>query len=223
MIRYSASKLKLYKTCKLKYDLYYNKEIIIDEGLTADTAFGLIIHEIAEKYDGNYDTIINIINEYKKVLNSEFIKLIPQTVFNMLTWLKKYQDKKSINEVELELKNDDYWLYGLADKLFPDGKIFVDYKTARSNVRENHIFQMRLYNLILSKQWKCNPKDIKCIIYYPRIDQEDKILFNNKEIELFEKELKKLILDIETNDIWEPTQGYHCKWCPYKKSGHCPL
>jgi len=223
LTRYSASKLKLYKTCKLKYDLYYNKEIKIDKGLTSDTAFGLTIHEIAEEYDGNYDKILEIVNKYRNDLDNSFIKLIPQTVFNMLTWLKKYEDKPSTNEEELELKNDDYWLYGLADKIFTKSKIFVDYKTARSNVRENHIFQMRLYNLILSKQWNCEPREIKCIIYYPRIDQEDKILFNNKEIELFEKELKKTILDIETNKKWEPCEGYHCRWCSYKESGHCPL
>jgi len=141
----------------------------------------------------------------------------------MFGWLEKYSQYPSVNEGELELKNDDYWLYGLADKLFLEHKMFVDYKTAKVNMRDRHLFQMKLYNLILSKKWKCEPKEIKCIIYYPRIDEEDKILFSNNEIYLFEKELKKQIFDIETNKIWKPTESYFCRWCEYKESGHCPI
>ena len=50
--RYSASGLKMYKSCKLKFDLYYNKEIKIEKPITADTIFGLLVHEVAENFNG---------------------------------------------------------------------------------------------------------------------------------------------------------------------------
>ncbi len=222
MKRYSASGLKQYKACKLKYDLYYNQEIKIERPVTSDTVFGLLIHEIAENFDGkNFKQILEIVNKHKPNLTPDFISLLPQTIDNMMAWLKKHSTP-SVNEAELELKTDEYWLYGLADKLFIEDKVFVDYKTAKSNFRENHIFQMKLYNMILSKKWECDPKEIKCIIYYPRIDEEDKILFNNTEIKLFEKEIKNIILDIETNKTWKPTESYGCRWCEYKEA-HCPI
>jgi CRISPR/Cas system-associated exonuclease Cas4 (RecB family) len=222
--RYSASGLKTFKSCRLKYNLYYNKEIKIERPITADTIFGLLVHEVAENFNGsNHKEMLEIVNKHKDNLTREFKLLLPQTLENMFNWLKKYSEYPSVNEGELELKNDDYWLYGLADKLFIENKMFVDYKTAKVNMRDRHIFQMKLYNLILSKKWNCEPKEIKCIIYYPRIDEEDKILFNNNEIYLFEKELKKNILEIETNTNWSPSESYFCKWCEYKESGHCPI
>ena len=222
--RYSASGLKTYKSCKLKYNLYYNKQLRYEKPITADTIFGLLVHEVAENFNGkNHKEMLKIVNKYKNDLNPEFKRLLPQTLENMFDWINKYSKWSSTNEGELEWKDENYWLYGLADKMFEDHKIFVDYKTARVNVRDRHIFQMKLYNLILSKKWNCEPKEIKCIIYYPRIDEEDKILFSNEEIYLFDKEIKKQIADIETNKIWKPTESYFCRWCEYKESGDCPL
>jgi len=167
MKRYSASGLKTYKLCKLKYDLYYNQEIKIDRPITSDTVFGQMIHEVAESYTGkNYKQVLEIVNKHKSNLDKEFKSLVPQTIENLFSWLDKYSKYSSVNEQELELKTDDYWIYGLADKLFVDKKMFADYKTAKLNNRDNHIFQMKLYNLILSKTWGIEPKEIKCIIYY---------------------------------------------------------
>ena len=47
-------------------------------------------------------------------------------------------------------------------------------------------------------------------MYYllSRIDEEDKILFSNDEIYLFDRELKKRISDIEMNKVWKPTESY---------------
>ncbi len=223
MKRYSASGIKTYKSCKLKYDLYYNKELKLEKPITSDTMFGQMIHEVAEFYTGkNYKQILEIVNKYKSSLDKEFKSLVPQTIENLFSWLNKYSKYESLNEQELELQTEDYWVYGLADKLFIKDKMFADYKTSKSNFRDNHLFQMKLYNLILSKKWNCQPKDIKCIIYYPRINEEDKILFNDVQINLFEKEIKDIIFEIETNKKWEPTQSYGCKWCEYKK-GYCPI
>lgn len=222
--RYSASGLKTYKSCKLKYNLYYNKKLRYERPITADTTFGLLVHEVAEYFDGkNHKDMLAIVNKYKNDLNPEFKRLLPSTLEHMMAWINKYSKYPSTNEGSLELKNKDYWLYGLADKIFLEHKMFVDYKTARVNIRDRHIFQMKLYNLILSKQWNCEPKEIKCIIYYPRINEEDKILFSNNEIYLFDKKLQKQISDIEMNKVWEPTESYFCRWCEYKKSGDCPI
>ena len=84
--------------------------------------------------------MLEIVNKHKNDLTPEFKRLLPSTLDNMFNWLKKYSTMPSINEGELEWKDDNYWLYGLADKLFKENKIFADYKTARLNMRDNHIF-----------------------------------------------------------------------------------
>lgn len=220
-MRFSASRLKLFNTCKLQFKYKYVDKLPEEREDTPDTFFGLLVHEVAEIYDGEKKDAIPIVRKYNDKLNEEYKQALPQTLNNLFKWYKKYKKYNSINEIELELKTEKYWLYGLVDKFFQDQKIFVDYKTARSANRERHIFQMKLYCLMISQLYEVQPKDVKCLIYYPRIDEEDKFMFSNSEIAMFEKHIIKLINEIEINEEWPPTKGYHCKWCGYKDK--CPL
>lgn len=220
-MRFSASRLKLFNTCKLQFKYKYVDKLPEDREDTPDTFFGLLVHEVAEIYTGNKKKALPIVRKYSDKLDQEYKQALPQTLKNLFNWYKKYKNYSHENEIELDLKTDKYWLYGLVDKFFKDQLIFVDYKTARSANRERHIFQMKLYCLMISQLYNVEPKDVKCMIYYPRIDEEDKFLFSNQEIAMFEKEIMKLISEIEMNEEWEPEEGYHCKWCGYKNK--CPL
>ena len=220
-MRFSASGLKTYKSCKLKFKYHYIDKLPEEREDTPDTFFGLLVHEVAEIYDGNKKKALPIVKKYSDKLNQEYKQALPQTLKNLFNWYKKYKNYNSENEIELNLKTKKYWLYGLVDKFFHDHNIFVDYKTARSANRERHMFQMKLYCLMISKLYDVEPKGVKCMIYYPRIDEEDKFLFSNQEIAMFEKEIMKLISEIEMNEEWPANRDYHCRWCGYKK--YCPL
>lgn len=220
MNRYSSSKLKTFESCSLKYKNQYIDKISIEQPITPDTQFGLLVHKAAEIYNGkNKKEIVKLVRKY--ALNEEYKNVLKHTLQNIKLFYEKYNKIEAKVEQEIFYKND-IWLYGLVDRLMFDPLISVDYKTSKSNNRDNHIFQMRLYTLILSKQFNEEPKNIKCIIYYPRIGEEDKIMFSNQEIDIFEKDIYSLINKIENNDRWTANKGYHCKWCGYYNTKYCP-
>jgi RecB family exonuclease len=223
-IRYSPSKLKTFKSCKLQYKLNYLDKIVLPQPYSPETVFGTMIHKLAEIYNGaNKSELVKLVKNYK--LNQEFREAIAPTLKNFFLFWEKYKDYPAETEKGYELKNDDYWLYGIVDRRITKANneiIVVDYKTAKNENRDGHLFQMQIYNLMLSKLTGKEPAEIKCLIYYPRIHVEDKYLFSNKEIADFEQEIKSLITTIETNTDWEPTASYACKWCAYKEK-HCPI
>lgn len=223
MNRYSSSKLKAFDTCRLRYKKHYLDKIRIEQPITADTQFGSLIHEVAEKFRGdNYKELVKLSRKYE--LNEEFRSVLAQTYKNVFSFIRKYEKNEAQLEQEIEWIDEDenIWLYGLVDRLLKSPLISVDYKTSKNPNRDRHIFQMRLYALIISKIYEIEPKDIKCIIYYPRVDVEDKFLFSNQEIQLFEDNIKNMIATIESNTDWSPSTGYHCRWCEYNKTHHCP-
>ena len=223
MNRYSPSKLKTFQSCPLQYKLQYVDKICIPQPITADTQFGSMIHKMAEIFDGtNKIDLIKLVKNYQ--LNEEFRGAIVPTLRNFFLFWEKYNKYPFKTEKGYDLKTDDLWLYGIVDRIITkanDELIVVDYKTAKNENRDGHLFQMRIYNLMLSRLFNKEPKEVKCIIYYPRIHVENKYLFTNKEINNFEQELKSLIQTIESNMEWTPRPGFHCKWCGYKDK-HCP-
>ena len=220
--KYSPSAIKTYESCPKKYDLGYNQNIWPPPGAPDHfTAFGYIIHEIAEHYTGNNPkNAIKIVNKYKQYLTDEFkLELLP-TIKNLYKWCDKNIKDDTLREYRLELKEDDLWIGGIIDDLMPDRKLFTDYKSGYP-ATERHMFQMKLYATILYKKWKCEPKDIKCILYYPKVDVQDFIMFKNKEIYDFEKELKEKINEIENRKEWPEQPGFHCRWCDYQTMKLC--
>ena len=223
LIKYSSSRIKKYDSCPLQYKKHYLDKIRPKQPKTSDTEFGGFFHKAAEIYTGgNNKEIVKLTRDYE--LNADYKRLIIPSLNNFKQFYEKYDKFKTTTEQEWEWKTDDIWLMGIVDLLIETNKglISVDYKTARSSNRDRHIFQMRLYNLIISKTLDVDPKEVKCIIYYPRPNIEDKFLFSNKEIQLFERDLRNKIDKIETTKVFESKEGYHCRWCPYFNTENCP-
>lgn len=191
--------------------------------ISFDSEFGSFFHKVAEIYNGKNDIeIVKLTRNYK--FNSEYKKYIIPSIRNLKKFYNKYNNSDSTTEQEWEWKNESIWLVGVIDKLISidGGLISVDYKTSKYPNKARHLFQMRMYNLILSKKLSLESKQIKSIIYYPRPDTEEKFLFSNKEIALFERDLRNKINEIENTTTFKPEIGYHCKWCEYKNTSHCP-
>jgi hypothetical protein len=164
---------------------------------------------------------VKLVRKYE--LDEEYKSFLIPTIRNIIQFYNKYKDYKSVEEEDFEFKDDTIWIYGQIDKLMRNSSnlICIDYKTAKSANRDRFVFQMRFYNLILSKRLQLDPSIIKCIIYFPRPDVEDKFMFSNKEINLFEGEIRNKIVEIETNTIWEAHKDYHCRWCEFFNTPHC--
>jgi len=208
----------------MKFDLGYNQNIWPPPGIPDHyTAFGYIVHEIAELYNGTNmrEVSLKIIKKYKRYLTNDFKLAIPKTITNLRKWCDKNVKEDTLKEFRLEWKDDDLWIGGIIDDLMTERKMFTDFKSGYPNL-DRHIFQMRLYCTILYKKWKCEPKDIKCILYYPKVDSQDFIIFKNEEIYQFEKDLKDKINEIENRTEWLPTTGFHCRWCDYPLMKLCP-
>jgi hypothetical protein len=85
------------------------------------------------------------------------------------------------------------------------------------------MFQMSFYNFMIAKKYDKDPKDVKCIIYFPRPDAEEKIVFNKTKFQKFEAGIYRKIEQIETNTNWEYTKSGLCPWCKYANTEHCPI
>ena len=221
---FSPSKLKTYDGCKLQFKLHYVDKIRPPQPVTSDLQFGSFVHKFAELYDGsNIKELVKLQREF--VFDATYKEATAQTLKNFIKFYDKYDKYDFESEQSFSLDLEDYSLYGIIDRIMntKKGRIVVDYKTSKSPNRDRHIFQMRFYNLMVSKKYNIEPKDTKCLIYYPRIDVEDIFLFSNKEIEVFGKQVEDKIKKIRTEEKWNPNKGYHCKWCAYKESGHCPI
>lgn len=225
--RFSTSKIKVFDQCKLQYKLKYVDKIKIEQPDTPDLVFGRMIHKVAEIYDpekDNKEEIVKIVKEFPE-LPKEYKALIPQTYKNLLhSFFDKYGKYPAKTETEYNFQDDEVWIYGIVDRLIEqeDAYIAVDYKTSKTRGLDRHIFQLKFYTVLLSKNHDISPDKIRLMIYYPRIDEYDRTQFSNSEISLFEKELRRKIRKIQDNKKWNATQGFHCRWCPFFKTEYCP-
>jgi len=186
-----------------------------------DINFGLMFHKMAEIYNGeNKQDLIPVAKEY--ALNKEYKAHVVPAINNFFAFFDKYKHYEYETEKEYELKTDQFWLYGIIDRIMQRAKdlVVVDYKTAAYANRSRHEFQMKFYSLMVSKITDIEPRDIKTLIYFPRPNVEEKFAFSNGEIAKFESEITTMIKKIEDNKKWEPSKGFHCRWCLYKSL--CP-
>ncbi len=225
-MRYSPSRLKTFENCPLSFKLKYLDKIEIEQKVRFDAQFGSFIHKFLELFDGtNAVELTKLVDEFK--FSPEFKEITPRTLKNAMKFYKKYSHLKSEAEKEMEIEVDDgLHMHGIIDKIsYPSETsiIYTDYKTAKTANRDNHIFQMKFYNLMLSKILKLEPKDIKCMIYYPRIDIEDKFIFSNEEMKAFELVLRQKIKKVETETEFKANPGFLCKYCDYNNTKYCTV
>jgi CRISPR/Cas system-associated exonuclease Cas4 (RecB family) len=224
MNRYSASRLKTFDGCNLKFKLVYVDQIQTEQVFSPEAEFGSFFHKFAELYDGtNLMSLIKLNREFK--LTDDYKKEVSKSLKHFIEFFNKYKKLEYRTEKEYELKTDDFWIHGIVDRVMfgEDQTILVDYKTSKFASSEYHLFQMKLYNLILAENLQKAPSAIKTIIYFPRPNQEEKLLFTDIQMENFKKELVQKIETIETCKDWKATKSYGCKWCNFFNTKHCQL
>ncbi|MCB0749000.1 MAG: PD-(D/E)XK nuclease family protein, partial [Ignavibacteriae bacterium] len=186
----SASKISLFLQCPRKYQLTYefgygeltklfkdadeyefnSKE---EEENVPGNILGKIVHSILEKGTEHNllkneidfsiemeDELISYNEDSKNKLRHEIINLI-EDFYNSNSFMKISEQKNYQNEIEIYKRENDYYLYGIIDKLIieNDKIIITDYKTdkiSKKNIKEKsetYLNQLMFYAYILSSKF----------------------------------------------------------------------
>jgi ATP-dependent helicase/nuclease subunit A len=202
---------------------------------------GKIIHKVLQKeieINNLENFITNEVNySYKHLFKSEeikrsFVEELRKTLANYYSSDEvKYLNGFSIykNEMEIYLKEDEYFLFGIIDKIIEAGKkiIIVDYKTDaidKNNLNtraEDYLNQLKFYVYIVSKLYKdFNLFEIR-IVFLQFPDNPFTIIYNRKKLGDIKAEILFLIKGILRAEY--PKNLSHCSECNFSINNKCVL
>jgi ATP-dependent helicase/nuclease subunit A len=250
----SATKIAVFSQCPLKYYMMYNLglgDIIkkLKEAQTFDelnveseekiqpNLAGTIIHNILqnEPTKENLDEIIfssvknniNILSEINlENLYSE-IKQQLEKYFSSDVYMRITSYPKFYNEYQIYLKENDYFLFGIIDKIIADENklIIVDYKTDSvnsNNVQKKikHYFnQLMFYAYISSKYFDSHKKVELNLVFIksPELSYTHEV--SNDEVLNFGGQIYRIIQEIRS-EKFQPDLS-HCESCVFYHNKSC--
>ncbi len=187
-------------------------------------------HQLSEFIDDSINNEISTFNidaEQKNLFKND----IKEDIHNFyksseFSDLKRY--KNYYNEYEVYAKENDYFLYGIIDKLIIDNEkaIIVDYKTDLVKEKEleeksnSYFNQLRFYSYVVSRLFdKIKFYELRLIfIKWPQYPQ--KINLSNKDFEPVKGEIKSMVDEIRRQNYIRNLD--HCKSCGYSlKNNRC--
>ncbi|MCP5063946.1 MAG: UvrD-helicase domain-containing protein [Ignavibacteriae bacterium] len=245
----SASKISLFLQCPKKYELTYelgyyeivklykdvsssdefnNKEE--DANIGANIG-GKIVHAILEKDTEQnelesqterllkFETELQYLDEEKKNnFKEELLKLLNNYYSSEIyDEFKKYSNYE--NEFEIYIKENDYYLYGIIDKLIilDDKIIIVDYKTDKVNPKniasksEVYFNQLLFYSYLLRDKFP-NAKTFELrLIYIRDVETKSVKIVQRSEVKNFGKVIKDSVYKIRIKEFNKDKSN--CKNC----------
>jgi len=191
--RWSASKVKMYKSCELAYNLKYNKHLRNTNDVPQpDIEKGLAIHLFAElvaKAIVKGERIVKDVIQ-KKVADKYDLSIIDKTAyFNavnaVLVFFKTFKGGITLERFEVIPEKWENWtignedFVGIIDLLLIDKKTkeiyIIDYKSSKSKDMKRHDFQLKIYTYYLFQNYGYDlEKDLDKIhvgIFYPYVDE----------------------------------------------------
>ncbi|MBN2571830.1 MAG: UvrD-helicase domain-containing protein [Ignavibacteriales bacterium] len=200
---------------------------------------GLVIHSLLEK-KLDLDNLKRDVNsqlksrlKFTQVSNNEFSKLsediisLLQNFYKSNTYRELEKYKNFENEYEIYIKKDDYYLYGIIDKLiFDDNKIvIVDYKTDDIKEKEiqdranNYLIQLTFYSYLIScSNPKVNNFEIR-IIFVQHPENVFVKTITKTEFNRFEIDVNKVVQEIRAGKF-NPNYNF-CKNCYFYFENKC--
>jgi len=252
----SASKISVYNQCPLKYNLVYDLGFtsLFYKGKENELKFdfsnennddsaslpanmkGSIIHKILEE-DTN---IANLKKRIEELLlqNSRLVRRIEldeakESIFNLVSIYYNSQIYKKIcisknyfNEFEIYIKQNDFYLYGIIDKLIIENQtaIIIDYKTdnlekySANEKLENYKYQLMFYAYLVSKMYP-KIKNLICkLIFIESPDEKALINVTEEMIKEFENNMNVGISAMR-NGIYNKNKS-HCKSCYFSNQNN---
>ncbi|AGB41501.1 hypothetical protein Halha_1562 [Halobacteroides halobius DSM 5150] len=234
---FSASALKTYDTCQLKFKrryidgLFWPDDWIKDKEKRKLQEQGNLFHMLAERYYFRGKIV-----DSKDIISEE-----------MITWLERLTNFRPYNkqdqflpEHKLQLNNGDLKLMAKYDLLhFSEaGRVVIyDWKTHATNSKVNYLkrsLQTVVYRYLLCKaggdyapEGSWQPKDITLVYWNPRFPDDEKVLFYNQERYLRdERKIKRMISDIKQvsfradDDVLATSEEKNCLYCEYRPICH---
>jgi len=252
----SATKIAVFNQCPVKYQFTYEFGYLnlfkqykgsieepdfssnSEDELSIGDIKGNIVHSILEKEISTAG-----LPEYTELLirksldvteNSDKINYFKQVILDELSFYFNstlYSEIKSFsqyyNEYEIYCKNNDYYLYGVIDKLIIDGSraIIVDYKTdavtkdkvdSRIN---NYLPQLMFYAFLVCRHFP-DIENLELRLVFIRLpDEKVSFTLTRQEAELFGNKISEIVKDIRTKTFTKNLQ--HCYSCYYAVNNHC--
>ncbi|MCF8242644.1 MAG: UvrD-helicase domain-containing protein [Melioribacteraceae bacterium] len=251
----SATKIAIFSQCPVKYyltyELGYGKLFTRFKNLETDYDFnykendetneyadvkGRIIHKLLEdsvsvqKVDEAIEVELEkeLLGNVDRKKSAELKKVISEDVTNYLNsniYKKISSHINFYNEYEIYSKKENYYLYGIVDKLvINDGELFIiDYKTDNispndiNRKAENYIPQLKFYCYTLSQRFRRN-KYIVRLIFIKQPDVEFVQEFTFEQIEQFGKSIDRIITKIRNKEF--EFNYSHCPICHFSDSNN---
>jgi ATP-dependent helicase/nuclease subunit A len=187
---------------------------------------GKVIHYALRKNINEENVRQFVENHMKNSFNGEIPELLQEEIINVFLLFygsSEYQFINSFpaykNEFEVYLKEDDYYLFGILDKLIIEDKklIIVDYKTDNIEAdelkmkAEKYLPQLKFYSYIITRLFN-NKKAVEGRVIFIKYPQNP-FIFNNDEIsdENLKPSVKAMIRSIRNNNY--SLNLSHCKDC----------
>ncbi len=169
---------------------------------------------LGQKDESFLDFKKEIVDDLKKFYASDMVKN-----------LKKKNKFK--NEFEIYIKENNYFLYGIIDKIiFEDNKIIIfDYKTdniTKSEISERvltYINQLKFYSYIVSNLFPNFDIFELRLLFVIHPGEFISEILSKKEAANFGNEIKELVDKIRNKDF--PKNLDHCRKCYYAVNGAC--
>ena len=191
--------------------------------------YGKLFHKILEQEisSENLEMLLNQITGTDSVKSNKFNldkekfkkDLTDYYVSKTYQQIKSYKNFK--NEFEIYVKDDDYFLHGIIDKIIFDGKkiIIFDYKTDDLELKEvkkhaeYYLMQLKFYLYIASKLFEGFDTFEGNLVFIKHPDNPVSVLYDKNGIKNLRSEVKTIINSLRNKEI---SKNYaHCKLCAF--------
>jgi len=224
---------KLTKTFINDYEFKYNEDE--DLSMYADIR-GQIIHKVLEEeteLSQLKEKVNQLIGKYAYRIESNKDKLLESILSDLQNYyesetykrIKRYQNCK--NEYEIYSKENDYYIYGIIDKLIiEDATItIIDYKTDNVSMEklilksEHYIPQLKFYAYAVSRKFKEAEKIDVELLFIKHPENPMKYSFKKEEIKAYGQEIKRIVDLIRGKQFGKNLS--HCNSCHFSLNGEC--
>ncbi len=240
VVKYSSSRLGTFESCKLKYDLSYNKGLYAED--TAQplvTKKGNAFHDFAERYEPSWTP--EFIEQERLALEAKFT--LPEE-FSLKNPIKRFIEFYNLiiqpvldaggklhREISFDFHIDRKNFTGRLDILLEkaDGTfVILDHKTKKSTSTSYYTDQMLLYVWAVNRQYGVPEaeltKRVSVSIFFPFANPEEEnvakviksIKFSDAQLAMVRERNRELIKTIESK-TWEPepTISKLCEFCSF--------
>ena len=188
---------------------------LLQKGINGSDCESFIIESLKNELDV-FDYSEELLSELKSDILGDILIFLDSSFYRELKLYKNFK-----NEFEVYIKENDYFLYGIIDKLVieEDKFIIIDYKTdditeLEINERaEAYLPQLEFYSYIV-KQFFDKKREIELKLAF--IKHPDKVFSRTvsiKDLEKIKKEIKEMVINIRKGNFSRNLK--HCDKCLY--------